>query len=250
MKILQLGNGGGLDPLSINSSFLIDVSEEGSETEYLLFDCGYNIMQRLLELEENNDIKIKHIKHVYISHVHDDHVGNLETLIYWQYFKNNIKINVYSHSEIKLKNRLKQVNHIFNGSQVKQYELFVYNNLLCGRGNPLNGNAFIKLYPIKGFHGSTPSYGLIIEESITNDTIFISGDTKADSSIEKVLKDGLFLNSSNCLVFHDYSNWDCPSKNVHACKTDFRDEYSEEFKKVVIKYHNNEPFYDKWRTLS
>ena len=88
MKIKQLGNGGGLNPQMTNSSFLINLGTD-KEPEYLLFDCGFNIMQKLIELEKNNEIKIKDIRCVYISHLHDDHVGNLETLIHWQFFKNN-----------------------------------------------------------------------------------------------------------------------------------------------------------------
>ena len=93
MKIKQLGNGGGIASAlegHVNSAFLIDLYEDHSE--YLLFDCGYNIMKRLEEEQRDNEhFEIAKIKHVIISHKHDDHCGNLETLIYWNYFKNNYR---------------------------------------------------------------------------------------------------------------------------------------------------------------
>jgi len=49
------------------------------------------------------------------------------------------------------------------------------------------------------------------------------------------------------MIFHDFSNWNAPSKQIHACESDFEAEYSQEFKDRVIKYHNGEDFDESWR---
>jgi hypothetical protein len=42
-----------------------------------------------------------------------------------------------------------------------------------------------------------------------------------------------------CLIFHDYSFWDAPSRQVHACDSDVDVEYSALFVSQAIMYHND-----------
>ena len=89
MKIKQIGNGGAFNYKETNSSFLIE-----NNRKYLLFDCGHSVYQKLRELEEASEISLKDLKAVYISHFDDDHIGSLKTLIYYQYFINNIIMDI------------------------------------------------------------------------------------------------------------------------------------------------------------
>jgi len=71
--------------------------------------------------------------------------------------------------------------------------------------------------------------------------VAISGDTKADSRFEKMIYEvsrTKVVSWDNMLVFHDFSYWDAPSRQVHACKSDFDVEYSSDFRKNAILYHN------------
>lgn len=74
----------------------------------------------------------------------------------------------------------------------------------------------------------------------------ISGDTKASVLLEKEILSKL-KDCNDSIIYHYYSNWDYPSKNVHTCKTDFEGEYSEEFRNQIIKYHDNGYFKKEWQ---
>jgi len=247
MKFIQLGNGGGLDPLSTNSSFLIEVSKN----EYLLFDCGFNIMQRLIQLEKTTtDFHIKQIKHVFISHIHDDHVGNLETLMFWNYFKNNVTMTYYAaNMEVIQYLKLKITNRkLYSGGRTNP-KVSITSSIveLIDRGANIINNIY--LFPLKEtFHGETQSNGLVISDLDNERSIVITGDTKASITLEQEIASLTNDYLEDVIIYHDYSNWDCPSKNVHTCKSDFEAEYSEAFRDKVIKYHNNGKYKKEWQT--
>ena len=72
MKIKQLGNGGGLYPQLTNSSFLIK-----NNKEYLLLDCGYNIMTYFKKKysKKERDKIISNTNTIFISNMHKEHIG-------------------------------------------------------------------------------------------------------------------------------------------------------------------------------
>ena len=243
MKIKQLGNGGGLaDPTEghVNSSFLIDLHDNHSE--YLLFDCGYNIMKRLVEEEQNNEhFEISKIKHVVISHKHDDHCGNLETLLYWNHFKNNVQMNFYVACK-GLAKTIKDTRFIENNFKTIKAKTYESLEIISAESYIELKTNKILLEFCKAYHGSKKAIGLRVLQydikNIVNKSIFISGDTKAHKSIEQF--------ATNCdLVFHDYSNWNDPSKNIHACESDFKSEYSKQFRTRVMKYHTGSLEFNK-----
>ena len=73
MKISFLGTGGAFDVALGNSAALVDCAG----TRFLV-DCGHSVFPRLVErgLVEDFDV-------VLITHLHDDHVGSLSTLVYY-----------------------------------------------------------------------------------------------------------------------------------------------------------------------
>ena len=95
MKIKQIGNGGAFNYKETNSSFLIENNDK-----YLLFDCGHSVYQKLRELDESKEILLKDLQAVYISHFDDDHIGSLKTLIYYQYFVNQIILDIIVAEEL------------------------------------------------------------------------------------------------------------------------------------------------------
>jgi len=248
MKIKQLGNGGGLNPLLTNSSFLIDL--HGDDSSYLLFDCGFNVMAKLLELEsQDEDFKIANIDYVFLSHLHDDHVGNYETLIYWNFFKNNKKMTTLAASEevhTYVGNKSSLILETGKLKNVSIFESYSVDNF-----SSIDNIHFVSTYCD---HGSSVSNGLVIlhNEKYTkkNTMIFISGDTKALPAIEDRVNSLVKkYQIEKSLFFHDFSNWNAPTRNVHACEGDFTVEYSKEFQDSCIKYHTAEDFNKKWQTV-
>jgi len=259
MRILQLGNGGGLNPLLTNSAFLIDIGVKDKH-EYILFDCGFNIMERLIKGEEKEEFLIKDIKHVYISHNDEDHIGSIQTFIYWQFFKNKVVVNLFSGPYI-LNFEATDINKLMVGGLIEETTIV---NILINRSYNIESSRILPsftinnevfCYMVSAYHGRRDCYGLLI--AMKDEVIFISGDTKANHNIERhvnlILKnyqDEKLRPKLKSLYFHDYSVWDAPSRNFHACRSDFSVEYSEEFQKKCIKYHTGvDNFESDWRTL-
>jgi hypothetical protein len=162
----------------------------------------------------------------------DDHIGSLKTLIYYRYFVHGLETKVVSGTDMisHLKNYL-NINKVMSGGKMVSTQIVdVYNIKYIHK---------LQVQAIKTNH-MQDSYGLCVIES--DKTLFISGDTKADSCIEssvvKVLEElKNYLKDHSLIVLHDYSEYNYPSKNVHACDNDIEIEYSDEFKKNMIYYH-------------
>lgn len=75
-----LGHGGAFSPLSIgNTSFLVDHG-----TRRILVDCGTTVPESLAEI----GVDPGSITHCLITHLHQDHCGGLERLLYHRYYIN------------------------------------------------------------------------------------------------------------------------------------------------------------------
>lgn len=232
MRILQLGNGGGFDFDKTNSAFLIEANNKK-----ILFDCGFNIMNRL---KSDDSINIEDINDVYISHMDEDHVGNLKMLIYWRYFNYRKQTTIICHSSIEedIRDYLKGVEFELIGCKTSKAYMY---DIITIRDSRKQIYANFDILLTNCNHGSLSTHGAIFYS--LDKSIFISADTKASKYIEEVSKD--------CdLIFHDYSHWDFVTRNVHTCKADFELEYSEEYRNKVIKYHTGEENFKKdWYEL-
>ena len=89
MKIKFIGIGSAFNHKLGSNSALI-----GFNGTNLLLDCGHDIPYRLEKL--NIDSKIKNI---WISHLHADHVGGIEEMLFKSKFKFNNKINIMIHED-------------------------------------------------------------------------------------------------------------------------------------------------------
>ena len=74
-------------------------TKEGNTSAYykknnmlLLIDCGTTVFKSILGKHLLNDVKEVN---VLITHLHDDHVGSLSSLIMYCYYCKGIKVNVY-----------------------------------------------------------------------------------------------------------------------------------------------------------
>ena len=244
MRIKQLGNGGGLD-IETNSSFLIELDSG----DYLLFDCGYNVYSLIRQMEQDGDIDIAKLKYLYISHNDDDHMGSAQALAYYLTLIKKQKFIIYSKSQDVL-NHLDKVQCLYDADNKYLLNdlLFVFNITI-----PKFKLGGCIIEPILAVHGERECYGLVIYNG--KRFFYISADTKASVRIESLVfkcVDECFPGNTpiaveDIIMYHDYSEWDNPKLNVHACKSDFESEYSKGFVKKLIKYHNNKPFVSIWR---
>jgi ribonuclease BN (tRNA processing enzyme) len=243
MKFMQLGNGGAFNFKMPKTSFLFELDEE-----YLLFDCGTDIFNRLMTLNEDELIDIRKLKTIFISHMDDDHIGSLRTLLYHQFFIHGIipkvicskslypslktyLVNICKHNGI-IENYEKKYSRLFDLYEVKAY------NEMSPKFN---------IDEIRNKHYQ-PGSGIMVKNSKERIAVIISGDTIA---CKELLEDLKKVNREfTLMVFHDYSPWDQPDKQVHACKTNIEEIYPEYLSQNLNWYHNNEPFLSGWIELS
>ncbi|GIV43204.1 MAG: hypothetical protein KatS3mg035_0327 [Bacteroidia bacterium] len=76
MNIKFLGTGGAFDVPYGNSAAIVECNEKK-----ILVDCGHTVFPKLIQLN-----LIHEIDYILITHLHDDHVGSLSTLIFYLYF--------------------------------------------------------------------------------------------------------------------------------------------------------------------
>jgi ribonuclease BN (tRNA processing enzyme) len=233
-KIKVIGDGGAFDYNKVNSSFMI-TTDKGN----ILYDCGSNVFDELVRIEKEEDENIiKNIKMIIISHDDDDHCGSAKTLLFYMYFMHGIE-NTRLHCPEHMMTSFSKMIFKMVGSKTVKADI-VDTRTLSGDRNGLIYDycgAIIKLF--KGNH-HTETYGIIAYYN--ENIVAISGDTKADQEFEteiRQLQEHKGLKLQDCLIFHDYSYWNAPSRQVHACESDYEIEYSKEFRDIAIKYHNN-----------
>ena len=256
MMVQQLGNGGAFDYDKTNSSFLIDIGTS-EKRSLILFDCGYNVFAKLRELEKEDKDIIKDIEHIWISHLDDDHVGSLKSLIYYRYF-------IHGFTSAILKNDLEKsfmyflsdINQTMSFGRLEKTDIV----FTCNKDILKNGIYSYKIEPVKTFH-HLECNGLTIKEMYYQDVesiLYISGDTKVCKGTLEALNDihsqtfQLGINYKKYKIFHDYSNWDSYENNVHTCKYDFDKYYLSDSKLKnleITKYHNNEQFIEEWQEI-
>ena len=238
IKIKQLGNGGAFDYKLTNSSFLIETKEES----YFLFDCGHSVYAELRKQDEAKEIDLNKLKYIYISHMDDDHIGSLKTLIYYMFFilKKRVHIIAYGAVFKELKTYLSDIDGIVENEVKIKDSLF--NMLEIPSAEYLVLDSFnIKATFTNHFK---PCFGLKFK--LKDKSYFIiSGDTKAYHGLIPELRD---MNLK--FAFHDFSNWNCKSSQVHCCEEDYNSIYDASIRLKIIKYHNSEDFKTEWRTLN
>lgn len=237
IRIKQLGNGGAFDYLSVNSSFLIESTKES----YFLFDCGYSVYAELRRQDTLKEIDLNKLKYIYISHMDDDHMGSLKTLIYYMFFILKKRVHILAYADVfkELKAYLSDIDgYVENGVKVKD-SLFNLIDISFGDCKVLDS---VKIYPTPTNHFKS-CWGLRFQLDRDNEFL-ISADTKAHNGIANCLS-----YSSMKFAFHDYSNWNQEDNQVHCCESDFERLYINT-KHKIIKYHNNEDFDGSWRSFS
>lgn len=180
MNIQFLGTGGAFDVEFGNSSAVVNIDNEN-----ILIDCGFSIFPKLVSTGTVNQIN-----KILITHLHDDHVGGLSSLILYYYFKLNL-------------GRLK----ILYPTDALKKEII--NFLKCTTGNPEKYVEFINLKEVNniqyidttGQHiENMLSYGYVFLNK--KESIIYSGDiANSDTIFGWLTKNRI----QNPIVFHDVS---------------------------------------------
>lgn len=203
IKVEILGAGGAWDELT--TAYLVN--------DRLLVDCGVEVVKRLLK-----EGRLKDIDTLLVTHLHQDHIGGLETILFWR--------RLIDHSEQNL--------HVIAGPDFLQYydalkasigydghyiRAFRYTGLAGLAPAPLQAS-HLKITPhavVHGFH-TVPAFGFRIENTAGHQVI-ITGDT--DEPVSFVTPEELQQESAK-LLFHDMG-WgdDWPRENkVHPTEAE------------------------------
>ena len=208
MNIQFLGTGGAFDLEYGNSSAIIN-----QDGENILIDCGFSVFPQLVKTG-----LIEHIDKILITHLHDDHVGGLSSLVLYYYYKLNLgKVKILVPNQL-FKNEILN----FLKSTTVYPEKYVSFSFLDKSENIKYINTSNK--HIKGM----TSFGYVFFDS--GNTIVYSGDIASADTIFDWLKEG---NINQATVFHDV----CFNYNgVHAFYKDLIP-YLHKYK--IFGYHCN-----------
>lgn len=249
MRIRQLGNGGAFHFKQTNTSFLIELENK----KLVLFDCGRNVVDKLDALADADEFNYSDLKYVYVSHLDDDHIGSLKTLIYYMFFSVGKKIQVITNHKVAtdLKIYLKDLDGFYeNGNKIDE---MLFNLIVLPDGAQIEIDSKTKIRSLKAEH-HTACMGLALKDE-TGD-IYLPGDSTA------VFKDADATTKPR-VIFQDFSLWDNIGSQVHCCKERFMteqlssyfDNYNglgDEIRSLYrdVKFcHTGLEFNDQWMTI-
>ena len=257
MRIRQLGNGGAFHFKQTNTSFLISLNEyddgDVDNGKLLLFDCGRNVVDKLDTLAEKEEFNYSNLKYVYISHMDDDHIGSLKSLIYYMFFNVGKKLIILSNPKVTvhLKVYLKDLDGFYENFNKIDEMLFNFIEVPLNASIQIDNGVMISALEAKH---SIPCAGLKL--SSKDGIIYLPGD-----SMEVFIN--IEATNKPFVVFQDYSLWNNPGSQVHCCKDKFMKEslssYFEDYNGIgnavkssyrsVKLCHTGLEFNDQWMTI-
>ena len=233
INFIQLGNGSALNPEMTNSSFLVK-----NDKQYMLVDCGYNVFT---ELYKNKDV-LNGITHICITHMDDDHIGSLRALMYYLYFKQGAVPTIICDKSIEFQLKTYLLDHTgvvkdYAKVPTKLFELIALDTNFDFFFRFGNQNISINTFANKHYQ---PGSGFTISDPVALSAVSITGDTIACYDVldeyNRCINDIRF---NKYKMYHDYSSWNEPSMNVHACSSNIVTMYPKEMIDDLCFYHND-----------
>ena len=233
LNFIQLGNGSALNPEMTNSSFLVKGSDK-----YILVDCGYNVFT---ELFKNKDI-LNNITHICITHMDDDHIGSLRALMYHLFFKQNVVPTIICDKSIEFQLKTYLLDHAgtvkdYAKVPTKLFELIALETNFDFFFRFENKNIAINTFANKHYQSGS---GFTIVDPFNHSAVSITGDTIACYDVlaeYNRCKDEVRF--AKYKMYHDYSNWNEPDMNVHACSSNIVNMYPNKMIDDLCFYHND-----------
>jgi len=218
-EIELLGNAGAFDFDKVSSSFLM----KKEDNSLALIDCGHGVNNVL----KKRDL-IEDIEEVYITHTHFDHIADLEGLIYYRYFVHGKKTTIRSSVTIieELKNMFgsRFDTEYLNGENIPAH-MVEYKKV--GKCNNYRYSDYPEECCFDVNHGTMKAVGFKFSSYVqkdgyknTNNVVIVSGDTKACKPILDEINQASWADGK-VVIFHDYSMFNNPCKNIHLCEIDY-----------------------------
>ena len=255
MEILvrQLGNGNAFAPELINTSFtLFD--------DTILVDCGYNVFQYLKCIDKNNILD--KLQHVFITHIHDDHIGSLMSLVYYNEFVRRKRLEIRLPADVYefLKPLIEKGIQEYPTGDVKRFKYNRFHKIILKIKTETIDVKQYQAISVKNitrknhgnFYNTSYIFHYFNESKMKDYIIVISGDMQADKKLEEELNEtihAIHRDNIKVLVFHDYSKISYPGY-IHANDYDINHIYSEEFRGKIIRVHTGETEDSKRRDLT
>jgi len=200
MKFLFLGTGSAFSMKNYQSNMLIE--ENG---KYLLIDAGGDIRFALRDVGMSS----KDINSVYITHLHNDHIGGMEYIAFTTFFDPDREMpKLFCHKVLvedlwsdSLKGGLSSV----QGRILNIYDYFDVQPLETQSSFEWEGINFKLISSIHVFNGysTIPTFGLMIT-SKTGYNVYLTSDTQftPDHMKEHYLKADMIINDCETSPFH------------------------------------------------
>lgn len=224
-----LGRGASFNPKEGNTSaFFIE------NKQLFLIDCGENIFERLINKNILEDIENIN---VIITHTHADHIGSLETLILYSFYKIHKPINIVLPKNKKYISNIKTILKCF-GCKKNMY------NCINEKKFDNKYQSFKSIRYIKTQHcKELVCFSILFNTK--NGIIYYSGDTNEISIIKKLIATEQLIDK----IYIDTTTDDYPG-NVHLNIDILKKEIPEKLKNRVYCMHlNNENCIEKAKKI-
>jgi ribonuclease BN (tRNA processing enzyme) len=254
MHFRAIGTGNAFAKKNWQSNFLI--TQNGKN---LLIDCG---TYTWLALAEEHDLTTADIDAVYVSHLHADHIGGLEELMFTTYFNPtldrpklfiegeyhkdpdagiyatglaaNIWNNSLSGGGAGLEGQVATLDTFFDVRAVKANQSFIWEGIIFD---------IIQTIHISSKYKLEHSFGLMWTDPDTNERVYLTTDTQ----FCPVNAMTAYLNEAD-VIFHDCDTSPFPS-GVHAHYNELV-ALSDDIKAKMWLYHYHDNVIEDWNNIN